>query len=51
MQEYIDAEGLDMMMCSLKKYKVILEAQILQISKLKTEMIGIWRKLARIRRY
>ena len=26
MQEYIDAEGLDMMMCSLKKYKELLEA-------------------------
>ena len=26
MQEYIDAEGLDMLMCSLKKYKELLEA-------------------------
>jgi len=26
MQEYIDAEGLDMLMCSLKRYKELLEA-------------------------
>ena len=43
MQEYIDAEGLDMLMCSLKN-KELLEAN-LQTLKLKTEMIGIWRKL------